>query len=240
VTSPSARPPAANRPNLSNQLANGVIELIRARGLGPGDRLPTARELAESFEVATPTMREALRRLQATGVIDIRHGSGIYVLRSEQRLVVANPGYGDLETHTIVQILDARLLVEPHLAELAARNVDPAALEAIERVILKAASEIRLRDYLESNVRFHTLIARASGNLVLAQIIESLIELYSVELDQVDPNLQLVDGRTADNAVHAEIFSALVTGDSRAAHDAMFRHLQAARQSVSSRLVPEP
>jgi GntR family transcriptional repressor for pyruvate dehydrogenase complex len=131
------------------------------------------------------------------------------------------------------------LLVEPHLAELAARNVDPAALEAIERVILKAASEIRLRDYLESNVRFHTLIARASGNLVLAQIIESLIELYSVELDQVDPNLQLVDGRTADNAIHAEIFSALATGDSRAAHDAMFRHLQAARQSVSSRLIPE-
>ena len=68
------------------------------------------------------------------------------------------------------------------------------------RVIQQAADEVRLRDYMESNVRFHTLIARASGNLVLAQIIESLIELYSVELDQVDPNLQLVDGRTADNA----------------------------------------
>lgn len=229
----------ANRPNLSNQLANGVIELIRERGLAPGDRLPTARELAASFEVATPTMREALRRLQATGVIDIRHGSGIYVLRAEQRLVVANPGYGDLETHTILQILDARLLVEPHLAALAARNVDPTNLASIEEVIEQAASEIRLRDYLESNVRFHTLIARASGNLVLAQFIESLIELYSVELDQVDPNLMLVDGRTADNAVHQEIYAALAAGNGPAAYETMSRHLQAAVASVSMRLSPD-
>ena len=239
MINPSARPPGANRPNLSNQLANGVIELIRVRGLGPGDRLPTARELAESFEVATPTMREALRRLQATGVIDIRHGSGIYVLRAEQRLVVANPGYGDLETHTILQILDARLLVEPHLAALAARNVDPTNLASIEDVIEQAASEIRLRDYLESNVRFHTLIARASGNLVLAQFIESLIELYSVELDQVDPNLMLVDGRTADNAVHQEIYTALAAGNGPAAYETMSRHLQAAVASVSMRLNPD-
>jgi len=216
-----------------------VIELIRARGLGPGDRLPTARELADAFEVATPTMREALRRLQATGVIDIRHGSGIYVLRAEQRLMLANPGYGDLETHTILQILDARLLVEPHLAELAAGHIDQATLAAIEHVIQQADNEVRLREYMESNVRFHTLVARASGNLVLAQIIESLIELYSVELDQVDPNLQLVDGRAADNAVHQEIFAALATGSGTAAHDAMSRHLQTARLSVSSRLIPE-
>lgn len=238
MTSPSVRPPGANRPNLSNQLANGVIELIRERDLVPGDRLPTARELAEAFEVATPTMREALRRLQATGVIDIRHGSGIYVRRAEQRLVVANPGYGDLETHTILQILDARVLIEPHLAELAARHIEPAALETIAAVIRQADNEIRLRDYLESNVRFHTLIARASGNLVLAQFIESLIELYSVELDQVDPNLQLVDGRTADNAVHHEIYAALAAGDAAAAYEAMARHLQAASESVSRQILP--
>lgn len=213
--------------------------MIRDRGLGPGDRLPTARELADIFEVATPTMREALRRLQATGVIDIRHGSGIYVLRSEQRLVVTNPGYGDLETHTILQVLDARLLVEPHLAELAARNIDPDRLAEVEQIVVQAANEIRLHDYLESNVRFHTIIARASGNLVLAQFVESLIELYSVELDHVDPHLLLVDGRTADNAVHQEIYAALAAGDGPSARDAMSRHVQAARESVSGRLSPD-
>lgn len=239
VSIPGNRSPGANRPNLSNLLTSGVIDLIRERGLQPGDRLPAARELADIFAVATPTMREALRKLQATGVIDIRHGSGIYVLRAEQRLVMTNPGYGNLESHTILQILEARVLVEPHLAELAAQNIDRPALSALRSLLAQAADEIQLRDYLETNVQFHTIIARASGNLVLAQIIESLIELYSVELDLVDPNLSLVGGRTADNAVHHEIYDALAVGDGAVARRAMERHLQAAQTSVSIRLLPD-
>lgn len=238
MSTAAGRSSYTSRPNLSNLLTTGVIDLIRERGLQPGDRLPTARELAELFSVATPTMREALRKLQATGVIDIRHGSGIYVLRAEQRLVVANPGYGDLESHTILQILDARVLVEPYLAELAAQNIDQPALSALHSLLQQAAGEVRLRDYMETNVQFHTIIARASGNLVLAQIIESLIELYSVELHLVDPNLALVDGRTADNAVHREIYEALSAGDANAARSAMERHLQAAQAAVSIRLMP--
>lgn len=200
--------------------------------------MPSARELAEIFAVATPTMREALRKLQATGVVDIRHGSGIYVLRAEKRLVVTNPGYGNLESHTILQVIDARLLVEPHLVELAAPAIDQATLDTIGALLQQAADEVRFRQYLETNVRFHTIIARASGNLVLAQIIESLIELYSVELDLVDPNLALVDGRAADNAVHQEIYRALAASDGAAARAAMERHLRVARASVVERLIP--
>lgn len=235
----NSRALSAHRPNLSNLLTSGVVDLIREQGLQPGDRLPPARELAKQFAVATPTMREALRKLQATGVVDIRHGSGIYVLRAEQRLVVANPSYGDLESHTLLQIIEARALVEPHLAELAATAIDPPTLDLLFALLQRAAGEVQLRDYLETNVQFHTIIARASGNLVLAQIIESLIELYSVELDLADPNLALVDGRAADNAVHREIYEGLAAGDAVAARAAMERHLQAARASVFDRLRPE-
>ena len=228
-----------HRPNLSNLLTNGVVDLIREGGLQPGDRLPSARELASRFSVATPTMREALRKLQATGMIDIRHGSGIYVLQIEQRLVVANPGYGDLETHTILQIIEARALVEPYLVELAARAIDRPTLDVLRSLLQRAAEEVQLREYLATNVQFHTVIARASGNLVLAQIIESLIELYSVELDLVDPDLMMVDGRIADNLVHRQIYEGLAAGDADAARAAMDRHLRAARASVFGRLAPE-
>lgn len=111
----------ASRPNLSTCLPHLVLSLIRDRNLQSGDRLPSAKAPAEQFAVATPTMREALRRLQATGVIDIRHRSGIYVRLDQERLMVSNPAYGVLETQTILQVLDARLLIEPHPAELAAR-----------------------------------------------------------------------------------------------------------------------
>src|SRR5215217_702752 len=84
---------SATRPNLSVYLSQQILNLIRDRHLKPGDRLPSAKDLAAQFSVATPTMREALRRLQATGIVDIRHGSGIYVRRDRERMMLSNPGY---------------------------------------------------------------------------------------------------------------------------------------------------
>ena len=91
-----------SKPNLSNYLAQQIQSLIRERDLKPGERPPSAKSLADQFNVATPTIREALRHLQATGMIDIRHGSGIYVRRQSDRLMLSNPGYGALETKTIL------------------------------------------------------------------------------------------------------------------------------------------
>jgi GntR family transcriptional repressor for pyruvate dehydrogenase complex len=93
---------------------------VRSQSLAVGDRLPSVRALATSFGVAPPTIREALRRLQALGVIAIRHGSGAYVRDPHPRVVLANPELGRLDGRTILDLLDARLLIEPRLAELAA------------------------------------------------------------------------------------------------------------------------
>src|SRR5262249_54109039 len=136
----------APRPNLSTYLAQQVLSLIRERNLQPGDRLPSAKALAAQFAVATPTMREALRRLPATGVIDIGHGWGIYVRRDQERLMLSNPGYGALATHTILQVLDARLLIEPHLAEMAAHRADEAEIAAIARLLAKAGEALARPD----------------------------------------------------------------------------------------------
>src|SRR6478672_11118434 len=89
------------RPDLSRQLSEQILALVIESNLKPGDRLPTMKELAQTFSVATPTIRESLRRLQATGVIDIRHGSGIYLLRADQGVMIANPHYGELDAETV-------------------------------------------------------------------------------------------------------------------------------------------
>ncbi|MFC7650005.1 winged helix-turn-helix domain-containing protein [Streptosporangium lutulentum] len=64
---------------MSERLADDIVEIIRSERLGPGDVLASSRELARRFDVTTPTVREALRRLEATGVVEFRHGSGTYV-----------------------------------------------------------------------------------------------------------------------------------------------------------------
>jgi GntR family transcriptional regulator, transcriptional repressor for pyruvate dehydrogenase complex len=225
---------AASRPNLSTYLAQQVLSLIRDRNLQPGDRLPSAKALAEQFAVATPTMREALRRLQATGVIDIRHGSGIYVRRDQERLMLSNPAYGVLETHTILQVLDARLLIEPHLAELAAQRSGEAEVAEIALLLERSKQALARPDdgYYHANNAFHSAIARASGNLVLAHVVESLIELYSTELHVVDPTSSLAEIRGRDHRNHQLIFEAIRDGDAMRAREAMVRHIEAARGTV--------
>jgi GntR family transcriptional repressor for pyruvate dehydrogenase complex len=231
----SPSPAAVSRPNLSTFLAQQVLSLIRDRNLQPGDRLPSAKALAEQFAVATPTMREALRRLQATGVIDIRHGSGIYVRRDQERLMLSNPAYGALETHTILQVLDARLLIEPHLAELAARRVGEPEITEIALLLDRSEQALARPDdgYVHANNAFHSAIARASGNLVLAHVVESLIELYSTELHVVDPTSSLAEIRGRDHRNHQLIYEAIRDGDGSRAREAMIRHIEAARGTVA-------
>jgi GntR family transcriptional repressor for pyruvate dehydrogenase complex len=233
------RPLPPPRPNLSSYLSEQILELIRDKNLRPGDRLPSAKALAQQFAVATPTMREALRRLQATGILDIRHGSGIYVRRDRERLMLSNPGYGVLETHTILQVLDARLLIEPHLAKLAADCATEVEIAQIAALLDGAEQTLERGDdsYLRANSLFHTAIARASGNLVLANVVESLIELYSAELHLVDPTRSLVEIRARDHNRHKLVFDAIRDRDAARAREAMTEHISAARSTVTPRLV---
>src|SRR5438128_6900411 len=97
-----------------------VLALIERESLGRGDRLPSVQALARRLSVAAPTVRESLRQLQALGVIELRHGSGVYVRDAQRRVLLANPYPGQLEARTILDLLEARLLIAPHLTALTA------------------------------------------------------------------------------------------------------------------------
>jgi GntR family transcriptional repressor for pyruvate dehydrogenase complex len=231
------RPPQ-RRPNLSAYLSQQVINLIRDRQLKPGDRLPSARDLAIQFSVATPTIREALRRLQATGIVDIRHGSGIYVKRESDRMMLSNPTYGALETQTIMQVLDARLLIEPHLAQLAATRATNRDVAELRELLSRAEQALEKPDdgYIRANHALHAGIARASGNLVLTHVVESLLEMYSTELHLVDPNSTLAEIRARDHRNHQLVIEAIAAADGPAAYEAMVQHLEIARSSIEYRV----
>jgi GntR family transcriptional repressor for pyruvate dehydrogenase complex len=226
--------PGLTKPNLSAYLSSQIQNLIRTNDLKPGDRLPSARALAEQFNVATPTIREALRRLQATGLIDIRHGSGIYVRRQSDRLMLSNPGYGALETQTILQVLDARALIEPHLAGLAAQFATPSEIEGLQDLIRRADAAVERTDdsYIRVNYELHAAIARASGNLVLTHIVESLHEMYSTELHLTDPRTGYAVTRARDHDHHHMVVDAIANRDVASATTAMTEHINAARETV--------
>lgn len=225
------------RPNLSDALIQRVIGLIRGSGLGPGARLPSARELAKRFGVATPTIREALRRLQATGAIDIRHGSGTYVSAALDRLVIANPNVPVLDVVQLLQLLDARMLIEPHLAGLAARNRGPAAglraaLEAAERHL--DGDDALLH---EANMAFHRAVAVASGHRILLEVLDSLLSVHAGEQREI---LQIFDDRSRDHVEHLAVLTAIEGGRDDEASDLMRRHLHDVADVVRRRHLDTP
>lgn len=215
------------RQSLSDTLIERVVDLIRRDGLGPGDRLPAMRALAQRFAVATPTMREALRQLQATGAIDIRHGSGIYVNAAVDRVVMANPNLPRLDAAQLAQLLDARLLIEPHLAGLAARHRTRATVEPLRRALAgaerhlagNAGDDARLH---EATMAFHRGVAAASGHRILHEVLDSLLSVHAGEQREI---LQLFDDRDRDHVEHRAVLAAIEAGQADEARDLMRRHL---------------
>lgn len=230
---PTVGPVGLVRRQLLDDVAEGILALIRTQGLTAGDRLPSARELAARFAVATPTLREALRRLEATGTLDIRHGSGVYV-RDPSRLILANPNHRGLEKDTILHLLEARELIEPHLAEQAARECTDGMITELRAILDRAGDALRDDAVLAaSNMAFHRAIAHGAGNPVLAEMLDSIVEIYGPEQEQI---LRLYGDRRADHTEHLEILAAVADREPERAGKLMSSHLAGVREVVGAAL----
>lgn len=235
--------PGLARPNgmhgsLADRLARQVLQLIKDEQLDAGERMPSVRDLAERFSVATPTMREALTLLQMAGNLDIRHGSGVYVRDAEPRLLLSNPYGAELDGETILQLLSARKIVEPAAAALAA---EAAGDEQLARLadLLQSAEAYLVGDasadasLMIVNMSFHRGIADASGNRVLAEVVHTLTEVRVKEQMAV---LDLYNDRQRDHAQHRQILAALEARDGETARVLMLEHLDEVQSVVLQRL----
>ena len=108
------------------QVADQILQLAAARGLGPGQRLPSERDLAELLSVSRPSQREALIALEVEGHVEIRMGSGIYLGSGSDRVVLRADAEGPLE------LLEARCIIESAIAEEVARHVTPELLRRLD------------------------------------------------------------------------------------------------------------
>ncbi|MFD3688125.1 FadR/GntR family transcriptional regulator [Nocardiopsis sp. NPDC058631] len=216
-------------PSLSERLADDIVEIIRRDHLGPGDLMASSRELAQRFEVTTPTVREALRRLEATGVVEFRHGSGTYVGPGFARTLMVNPhlprGAGD----SVLELAEARLVIEPAIAATAARTRDAAQLAQLERSAQNALHPPRF-DAGEA-VHFHVALAAATGNGLLREAVEALLHVRSREQVEIRHRY---DDRERDHAEHMDILTAVRDGDPAAAERLTREHLTSIRDAVAA------
>jgi GntR family transcriptional regulator, transcriptional repressor for pyruvate dehydrogenase complex len=216
------------RQSLSDDLAQRITQLIQGGTYHAGDRLPAITTLARDFGVGSPTVREALKKLETVGVVSIRHGSGVYVNRTPDSLVISNPLHdGAVSKKLLVDLIEARIPIEVKSATLAATNATPEHL-AEQRDLLARASESLDDDALlnQTNLAFHREIARASGNVVLRQLLEVLSSLFRQEQRLI---LGIHGSRRQDHAEHLAILDALERRDETLAAQRMREHLEGVR-----------
>lgn len=218
---------ALSRTTLSETLAQRITALIRDHNLAVGDKLPSVKVLSQTFAVATPTLREALRRLEAAGLIELKHGSGIYVRQTDARLMLPNRYYGELDIYTVLDLLEARTMLEPELAARAAAHASPVDLTRLREIVseagrLLAAEAPDTTQLLKANEAFHSYIAQMSGNAVLGQMVSSLLELYANEQRIVQ---HLYNDLTRDHHEHMEVVAAIKAGQGEQARSLMLKHL---------------
>jgi GntR family transcriptional regulator, transcriptional repressor for pyruvate dehydrogenase complex len=235
-------------------VADQVIDRLRreiANGSYPlGGRLPPVRQLADDFGVSQPTIREAVRALQSLGLVDVRHGSGVYVVANADSLMARSLStIIQIQNVSILDVLDVRALLGRHTAERACRfatNEDLAAImAALHRIQLGGDA----RTVTSAVADFQLCIAAASRSVLLFSLESFLIRLL------IHFQLVAYGRRSADfwsewtrrpNALRTELVDSLVARDTKRVAKAMtqylaFQHDQFASDSkLSSLRISDP
>lgn len=199
-----------------------------------GDRLPAERLLAEQIGVSRTVVREAIIMLEVEGFVDVIKGSGIHVISNEsgEPANEEKPLDDSFLYAGPFELLQARQLIESHIAEFAATQVTKQDIQALKRIQEEARAEDRARDS-QWDKNFHIQVAKATQNSVLVALIESLW----VHREQ-NPYWRKMHERVDDQDIrswcndHDNILIALVRKDPQAAKQAMWQHLENTKQML--------
>src|SRR5262252_1508148 len=217
---------------LYRQIADQIRTLIRSREFPAGTRLPPERDLARQLGVSRPSVREALIALEVEGLVDVRIGSGIYVLGSgagEQSAPV-QAAMGPFE------LLRARWVIESECAALAARHAKRAQVDAIADALqqMEAIANGEQRQPLAADRLFHLRIAEATGNGALVAVVKMLWDERTGPLfARLEHHYDSPDQWSRAIAEHRVVLEAIGKRDADGARAAMQRHLDKAYKRFS-------
>lgn len=212
----------AGEQRLYRSVLDKMLNLIDAGELPTGGRLPPERELAERFNVSRPTIREAIIALEALGRVQVKTGSGIYVL--EHHLVI---GSNDIDHITPFELTESRALIEGEAAALAAILMSPEELKELEKTLYEMADENSSGNLASGDAdrKFHQIIAQATRNALLVSIIEHLwhVRNHAPQCYSAYKAICELDGASRVDE-HRDIYEALANRDPNAARTAMHEH----------------
>ena len=205
------------------EIVRQVKQLIAEGRLKSGDRLPPERELAEKFVVSRTSVREALRALESLGLIEIRAGEGTFVRQvSLDALVGPLALMMTSQREAIGELFEARRVLEPAIAALAASRATPDEVQEMERILESQAREVAAgRTGLAEDAAFHTAVGAAAHNHAITRIVHAIMDLLTQSREE---SLNTPGRPTRSHQDHRRILQAIAKRDPSAARQAMLDH----------------
>jgi GntR family transcriptional repressor for pyruvate dehydrogenase complex len=221
-----------DRKPLYEQVADKMQESIAANQLRPGAQLPTERELAAQLRVNRTTVHQALGLLQQRGIVEMRVGSGTYVIDMPNSVVADSiQRYLVFGNCSAAELIEFRELFEPGLAALAAAHATEAELRQLSRLIHlgeEAFGRGAYDAYAEADAAFHETLAAASHNELVIAISAGIHALMRSWLSADGRSHLLLDSPRS----HRAVYEAVAARDAVRARKAMEAHLQLANAAL--------
>jgi DNA-binding FadR family transcriptional regulator len=218
----------AMRRDRGSTLQDQIVAYIHDQRLGPGAPLPTEPELMDLLGASRNSVREAVRALQALGIVEIRHGYGTFVGNASLSALTPSLAFrirsrirGDVGA--LRDLVEVRELLETGLIGDVAKKISPARLAALD------ALADRMTDDIEADKAFHALLYESVGNDLVLQLIGLFWDVYRQVESALDPPEERAEEIGAN---HRDIVAALRTGDPDAARAAMRRHFTDVKSRV--------
>lgn len=216
--------PAASSPTVYASVREGIREYIRRERLHPGDRLPSERQLAVQLGVSRTSLRQALTALRVEGLIEVRHGQGMRLIRSIDDVVPPIASEILRTNPRVAAAGEVRNALEALAARLAAQRRDADDLEAMVAGIREMDTEIRAGDPgLNGDRHFHAAILAAARNAVLTDLLGAVAE----DSARIAEGSLGRPGQPARSlSAHRLIFEAISARDAEEARQLMDEHLE--------------
>jgi len=215
-------------------IIKAIRDYIIDQGLSPGDRLPTENKLKEILHVGRSSIREAVKSLEITGVIETKAGEGMFVRSFNCDSVLENLPYNMLfDRDDLEDILDIRMSLELHHIEKALLNMSKKNLNDLKLMLEEMNKAVKKQNrymFIKTDKKFHSLLYVPIKNNVLIKILEIFWDLLAKAGDfnkLTDPNL------TSSYKRHFNIYKAIESKDCYLVTELLIKHFEITRKRIS-------
>ncbi len=217
------------RRSISDEVVYRLGEYIMQRGLRPGEKLPAERELMEYLRVGRSSLREAIKALRAVGAIDVVAGGGMYVGRGGTTALHRPLSWAVfLNSSSLLQATEARMVLESELAALAAERITDEELERLHECLQRMRTSTD-SSFLTADVDFHLTVGKAARNDILYSALDMLQIVIRGGISRI---LRKAKGEPVSLEEHEAIYEALVRHDPESARRWMRAHIEAATRRL--------